>query len=289
MKLSSLKKNYGLLLLLGIIWGSSFILIKKGIVVYTTKEVAMLRLGIAWLTLLPFTWKSIKSTPKKAWKPLAIVGLFGNGIPAFLFTEAQSELDSSLIGILNSLVPLFTFIIAIFVFRTKWKISNLLGILIGLTGAIWLIAGGGLVLDQAHYAWLIVIATLCYSISLNTIKAYLQEISSIQISSLAFIFVGPPCILGLVFSDFHSTLMSTKGSWQALAYITILAVLGTSIALVLFNKLVKNSTAIFASSVTYLIPIIAVFWGIIDGEQISINHFLGIGIIFIGIYLVNKK
>ena len=289
MKLSSLKKNYGLLLLLGIIWGSSFILIKKGIVVYTTKEVAMLRLGIAWLTLLPFTWKSIKSTPKKAWKPLAIVGLFGNGIPAFLFTEAQSELDSSLIGILNSLVPLFTFIIAIFVFRTKWKISNLLGILIGLTGAIWLIAGGGLVLDQAHYAWLIVIATLCYSISLNTIKAYLQEISSIQISSLAFIFVGPPCILGLVFSDFHSTLMSTKGSWQALAYITILAVLGTSIALVLFNKLVKNSTAIFASSVTYLIPIIAVFWGIVDGEQISINHFLGIGIIFIGIYLVNKK
>ena len=289
MKLSSLKKNYGLLLLLGIIWGSSFILIKKGIVVYTTKEVAMLRLGIAWLTLLPFTWKSIKSTPKKAWKPLAIVGLFGNGIPAFLFTEAQSELDSSLIGILNSLVPLFTFIIAIFVFRTKWKISNLLGILIGLTGAIWLIAGGGLVLDQAHYAWLIVIATLCYSISLNTIKAYLQEISSIQISSLAFIFVGPPCILGLIFSDFHSTLMSTKGSWQALAYITILAVLGTSIALVLFNKLVKNSTAIFASSVTYLIPIIAVFWGIIDGEQISINHFLGIGIIFIGIYLVNKK
>ena len=289
MKLSSLKKNYGLLLLLGIIWGSSFILIKKGIVVYTTKEVAMLRLGIAWLTLLPFTWKSIKSTPKKAWKPLAIVGLFGNGIPAFLFTEAQSELDSSLIGILNSLVPLFTFIIAVFVFKTKWKIYNLVGIFIGLTGAIWLIAGVGLVLDQAHYAWLIVIATLCYSISLNTIKVYLQKMSSIQISSFAFMFVGPPCILGLVFSDFHPTLMSTKGSWQALAYITILAVLGTSVALVLFNKLVKNSTAIFASSVTYLIPIIAVFWGIIDGEQIRINHFLGTGIIFTGIYLVNKK
>ena len=156
-------------------------------------------------------------------------------------------------------------------------------------GAIWLIAGGGLVLDQAHYAWLIVIATLCYSISLNTIKVYLQEMSSIQISSFAFMFVGPPCILGIVFSDFYPTLMSTKGSWQALAYITILAVLGTSVALVLFNKLVKNSTAIFASSVTYLIPIIAVFWGIIDGERININHFLGTGIIFTGIYLVNKK
>ena len=289
MKLNSLKKNYGLLLLLGIIWGSSFILMKKGIIVFSTKEVAMLRLGIAWLTLLPFTFKSIKRIPKKAWKPLAIVGLFGNGIPAFLFTEAQSVLDSSLIGILNALVPLFTFIIAVFVFKTKWKISNLVGIFIGLTGAIWLIASAGLVLDQAHYAWLIVIATLCYSISLNTIKVYLQKMSSIQISSFAFMFVGPPCILGLAFSDFYPTLMSTKGSWQALTYITILAVLGTSVALVLFNKLVKNSTAIFASSVTYLIPIIAVFWGIIDGEQISINHFLAIGIIFTGIYLVNKK
>lgn len=289
MKLNSFKKNCGLLLVIGIIWGSSFILMKKGIIVFSTKEVAMLRLGIAWLTLLPFTFKSIKKIPKKAWKPLAVVGLFGNGIPAFLFTEAQSVLDSSLIGILNALVPLFTFLIAVFVFKTKWKISNLVGIFIGLSGAIWLIANGGLVLDQAHYAWLIVIATLCYSISLNTIKVYLQKMSSIQISSFAFMFVGPPCILGLAFSDFYATLMSTKGSWQALAYITILAVLGTSVALVLFNKLVKNSTAIFASSVTYLIPIIAVFWGIIDGEQISINHFLAIGIIFTGIYLVNKK
>ena len=289
MKLNSFKKNYGLLLVLGIIWGSSFILMKKGIIVFSTNEVAMLRLGIAWLTLLPFTYKSIKRIPKKAWKPLAIVGFFGNGIPAFLFTEAQSVLDSSLIGILNALVPLFTFIIAVFVFKTKWKIYNLVGIFIGLMGAIWLIAGVGLVLDQAHYAWLIVIATLCYSISLNTIKVYLQKMSSIQISSFAFMFVGPPCILGLAFSDFYPTLMSTKGSWQALFYITILAVLGTSVALVLFNKLVKNSTAIFASSVTYLIPIIAVFWGIIDGEQISINHFLAIGIIFTGIYLVNKK
>ncbi len=289
MKLNSLKKDYGLLLLLGIIWGSSFILMKKGIIVFSTNEVAMLRLGIAWLTLLPFTWKSIKSTPKKAWKPLIIVGLFGNGIPAFLFTEAQSKLDSSLIGILNSLVPLFTFIVAISVFKTKWKISNLLGILIGLTGAIWLIVGGELVLDNANYAWLIIIATLCYSISLNTIKFYLQEMSSIQISSLAFMFVGPPCIVALIFSDFYTTLMTTKGSWQALAYTTILAVLGTSVALVLFNKLVKNSTAIFASSVTYLIPIVAIFWGIIDGEQISINHFLAVGIIFTGIYLVNKK
>ena len=289
MDLSKKINQIFILCILGLIWGSSFILMKKSIVVFSTNEVAMLRLGIAWLTLLPFTCKGIKSTPKKAWKPLVIVGLFGNGIPAFLFTKAQSELDSSLIGILNALVPLFTFIIAIFFFKTKWKISNLLGILIGLTGAIWLIACGGLVLDNAHYALLIVIATLCYSISLNTIKVYLQEMSSIQISSLAFIFVGPPCILGLAFSDFYPTLMSIKGSWQALAYITILAVLGTSVALVLFNKLVKNSTAIFASSVTYLIPIIAIFWGIIDGEQISINHFLGVGIIFTGIYLVNKK
>jgi drug/metabolite transporter (DMT)-like permease len=290
MKLNSTQtNNFGLMLILALIWGSSFILMKKGIEVFTANEVAMLRLGIAWITLLPFTWKSIKNVPKKAWKPLIAVGLFGNGIPAFLFTEAQTELDSSLIGILNALVPLFTFVLAIFIFKTKWKTTNLVGILIGLSGAVWLIAGGGLVLDNAHYAWLIVIATLCYSISLNTIKVYLQEMSSIQISALAFLFVGPPCIIGLIFSDFYPTLITNNESWLALGYITILAIIGTSLALVLFNKLVKNSTAIFASSVTYLIPIVAIFWGIMDGEQISINHFFGVAIILTGIYLVNKK
>jgi drug/metabolite transporter (DMT)-like permease len=281
--------NYGLMALLALIWGSSFILMKRGVEVFTYVEVAILRLVIAFLIMAPFVWKRVISTPKKFWFPLIIVALFGNGIPAFLFTKAQTVLDSSYIGILNALVPLFTFVIAIFIFKTSWKIVNLIGIFIGLLGAVWLISGGGINFENSNYAWLIIIATLCYAISLNTIKNYLQEMKSIDISGLAFVIVGPSCLIALCFTDFFNTLTHAPKAWSALLYISILAIFGTAIALIIFNQLVKRTTAIFSSSVTYLIPIVAIGWGILDGESISNSHLLGVSIIFTGIYLVNKK
>ena len=276
------------MILLAFIWGSSFILMKKGLIVFNDLEVAQLRMGIAWLSLLPFVWNKLFKIQKKHIIPILVVGLFGNGFPAFLFTKAQTELDSSLIGILNALVPLFTFVLAMLLFKTKVKVSQLIGILLGLSGAVWLIAGGGLVLENAHYSWYIIVATLCYAISLNTIKNYLQEMSAIDISGLAFFVVGPFCLLALRFSDFSFKMMNSEGANLALFYIIILSTVGTSIALVLFNQLVKGTTAIFASSVTYLIPIVAIFWGFIDGEIITLNHFIGIAIILGGIHLVNK-
>jgi drug/metabolite transporter (DMT)-like permease len=280
--------HWTLMILLAFIWGSSFILMKKGLIVFNDLEVAQMRMGIAWLSLLPFVWKKIFNIEKKHIIPIIIVGLFGNGFPAFLFTKAQTELDSSLIGILNALVPLFTFVLAMLLFKTKVKVSQLIGILLGLSGAIWLIAGGGLVLENAHYSWYIIVATLCYAISLNTIKNYLQDMSAIDISGLAFFIVGPFCLLALGFSDFSFKMMNSEGANLALFYIVILSTVGTSIALVLFNQLVKGTTAIFASSVTYLIPIVAIFWGFVDGEIITLNHFIGIAIILGGIHLVNK-
>ena len=281
--------NYGLMMLLAFIWGSSFILMKRGVEVYSFIEVAILRMVIAWLFMVPFVWRKIITTPKKLWAPLIIVALFGNGIPAFLFTKAQTVLDSSYIGILNALVPLFTFIIAIFIFKTKWKIVNLIGIIIGLLGAVWLIIGNGINFENSNYAWLIIIATLCYAISLNTIKNYLQDMKSLEISGLAFMLIGPLCFVGLFYTDFFDTLLINPKAWSALGYTTILAVFGTAIALIIFNQLVKRTNAIFSSSVTYLIPIVAIGWGIIDGESISNTHLIGIAIIFTGIYLVNKK
>ena len=182
------------MIFLAFIWGSSFILMKKGLVVFNDLEVAQLRMGIAWLSLLPFVWNKLFSIEKKHIIPILIVGLFGNGVPAFLFTKAQTELDSSLIGILNALVPLFTFVLAMLLFKTKVKVSQLTGILLGLSGAVWLIAGGGLVLENASYSWYVIIATLCYAISLNTIKNYLQDMSAMDISGLAFFVVGPFCL-----------------------------------------------------------------------------------------------
>jgi drug/metabolite transporter (DMT)-like permease len=262
---------------------------KRGVEVYTFMEVAILRLSIAFLVLIPFAWNKIRTTHIKYWPPIIVVAIFGNGIPAFLFTKAQTTLDSSLIGILNSLVPLFTFVIATFVFKSKWKISNLIGIILGLIGAIWLISSTGLDLNNIKNSWLIIIATLCYAISLNTIKNYLQQMTALDISALAFLIVGPPCIVALFFSDFVNTLQFHPKAWSALAYIVILSVFGTAIALILFNQLVKRTTAIFSSSVTYLIPIVAIAWGMIDGEKISLNYIVAILIIFTGIYLVNKK
>ena len=281
--------NWSIMIFLAFTWGSSFILMKRGLDVFSYAQVADLRMGLAWLSLLPFVWSQLKKTPTNFWIPLAVVGLFGNGIPAFLFTKAQTQLDSSLTGILNALVPLFTLLIAVFIFKTKVKGYNILGVLIGLTGAIWLVAGDGVVMENAHYAWFVVVATICYAISLNTIKNYLEKMNPIHITGLAFFFVGPPTLIHLFSTDFLEVMNTQEKAWSALGYIFILAVIGTSMAVAIFNKLVARTTAIFASSVTYLIPIFAIIWGVIDGEHIALQHILGTAIIFAGIYLVNKQ
>ena len=281
--------NWSIMIFLAFVWGSSFILMKRGLEVFSYTQVADLRMGLAWLSLVPFVCKQLKKTPTHFWFPLLVVGLFGNGIPAFLFTKAQTQLDSSLTGILNALVPLFTLLIAVFVFKTKVKKHNILGILIGLAGAIWLVAGDGVVMENAHYAFFIVAATICYAISLNTIKNYLGELNPIHITGLAFFFAGPPTLIHLFNTDFLEIMKIHDKAWSALGYIFILAVIGTSMAVAIFNKLVARTTAIFASSVTYLIPIFAIMWGVIDGEHIALQHILGTAIIFAGIYLVNKQ
>lgn len=281
--------NWSIMIFLAFIWGSSFILMKRGLDVFSYTQVADLRMGLAWLSLIPFVWNQLKKTPKHFWIPLAVVGLFGNGIPAFLFTKAQTQLESSLTGILNALVPLFTLLIAVFIFKTKVKGYNILGILIGLAGAIWLVAGDGILIENAHYAWFVVVATICYAISLNTIKNYLGELNPIHIAGLAFFFAGPPALIHLFSTNFLEVMNKHEEAWSALGYIFILAVIGTSMALAIFNKLVARTTAIFASSVTYLIPIFAIIWGVIDGEHIALQHILGTAIIFAGIYLVNKQ
>jgi len=281
--------NWSIMILLAFIWGSSFILMKRGLDVFSYEQVADLRMGLAWLSLLPFVWSQLKKTPTHFWIPLAVVGLFGNGIPAFLFTKAQTQLDSSLTGILNALVPLFTLLIAVFIFKTKVKGYNILGVLIGLAGAIWLVSGDGVVIENAHYAWFVVVATICYAISLNTIKNYLDKMNPIHITGLAFFFAGPPTLIHLFCTDFLEIMNKQEKAWNALGYIFILAVVGTSLAVAIFNKLVARTTAIFASSVTYLIPIFAIMWGVIDGEKIALQQIFGTAIIFAGIYLVNKQ
>ena len=281
--------HFILLFIIAFIWGSSFILMKKGLLVFNEYEVALLRMSIAFISILPFIWKKILKINKKHIIPILIVAFFGNGIPAFLFTKAQTQLDSSLVGILNALVPIFTFLISIYLFKNRLIIKQLLGIIIGLLGAITLIAFNGIYTNNISYSYYVVIATICYAISLNTIKYSLCNISATDIAGFAFLTVGPICIFGLFFTEFFHKIYYVKNSGSALFYIVLLSTIGTSLALIWFNKLIKETNEIFASSVTYLIPIVAIIWGFIDGEIINWNHIICILIILSGIYLVNKE
>ncbi|MCB9174140.1 MAG: DMT family transporter [Flavobacteriales bacterium] len=278
------------LLLLAFVWGSSFILMKRGLVAYSHNEVATLRMVIAFLCFLPFILSNIKKVDRKYWKHLVIVGLFGNGIPAFLFTKAETGLSSSLTGMLNSLVPLFTIILGVLIYKVPTNKLKFIGVFIGLCGAAMLIGGNGLDIENSKtsYSIYVIMATLCYAISVNSIKKYLQDVNSIVVSSFAFLFIGPPLLVYLFTTDFVYTTINNPVAPTALMFIVILSVFGTALSLIIFNMLVKQTSALFASTVTYLIPIFAIMWGIIDGEVINLIQILGIVVILIGIYFVNK-
>lgn len=287
--MGSCYKNYLILLILSLIWGSSFILMKRGLEEYTDIQVAALRLFIAFLSLVPFLYSALKKLKKKHIVPLLITGLVGNGIPAFLFTKAQTTLESYFVGILNSLTPIFTLFLGIYFFKTKPSNLNIAGILLGFLGAVLLYFSEISNLYTINFSvLLVVIACLFYGTSVNVIQKYLGEMNPIHISAIAFLYVGP--FAGYyVFSTDFVEIVSTKNGLYSLGYITILAILGTSFSVVLFNKLIKDTSAIFAASVTYLIPIVAILWGILEDEPIKYEHYIGICIILCGVYLVNKK
>ena len=279
-----------ILLLLAFIWGSSFILMKKGLSVYSHTVVAALRITISFLFLLPFAIKHVKKVEKKYWKYIIASGFLGNGIPAFLFTKAQTEISSSLSGMLNSLTPLFALIIGALLFKLKPGKTQVTGIIIGFIGAVGLISSNGLNLENSNtsYTFYIVIATMCYAFSANIIKTYLKEINPVAITSLAFLSIGPFAVSYLLTTDFISITHKNIYSINAILYVAVLAILGTAISVILFNLLLKTTTTLFATSVTYLIPVFAIMWGVIDGENINLLQLLSIIVILIGIYFINK-
>lgn len=294
------KKKYlswFLFIVLGVIWGSSFILMKKalfqsdGSPLLRPNEVALFRLVIAMLAMLPIILLNYKNIRKKYWKYLLIVGLFGNGIPAFLFTHAQTQVSSSLAGILNSTVPIFTLILGGLFFAFKSSGLNKLGVFIGFLGSAIIIIGGQLDLqfNNLFYPFLILIATMCYAISVNTIKRYLLDLRAIEITAFGILIVGIPATIYLLFSDIPERIIENPYLWEGVFYTAVLAIGATSIALVLFNYLIKMSTALFASSVTYIIPLVAVYWGILDGEKLTPIQFGGGFILLIGVVLIYKK
>jgi drug/metabolite transporter (DMT)-like permease len=288
---------WALFVILGIIWGSSFILMKKalftanGDVLLYADEVALLRLVFAMFSLLPIALYNFKKLKRNYWKYLFVVGIFGNGIPAFLFTYAQTQVSSSLAGILNSTVPIFTLVLGTLFFAFKSSRINKIGVFIGFLGSAIIIIGGQLDLQfkSILYPGLILFATLCYAISTNTIKKYLHDIRAIEITAFGLLTVGIPATIYLSFSSIPDRIMIHPELIDGVLYTLILALASTSLALILFNYLIKMATALFASSVTYLIPLVAVLWGWVDGERLTALQVLGGFVLLIGVILIYRK
>lgn len=262
--------------------------------VYSSDEVGALRIFISFLFLSPLIFRHVKKPLLKHWKGFIGMGVLGNLIPAFLFTKAETGISSSLTGMLNSLTPLFTLLLGVLFFRTKTKWINVLGILIGFVGAIGLLMVGKSVdLDNnIAFGFYVVLATCCYGMSLNIIKKELNTVNSITATVWAMMFIGPVAGIYLFgFTDFTTRLSSNSNSMAmvGLGYVSVLAIFGTALSVIIFNVLIRNTNALFASSVTYLIPIVAMGWGIMDGESVQVLHFLWIALILLGVYLVNKK
>ncbi len=283
--------SWGILLLLSLVWGSSYILIKKSLVAFTPMQIGCLRLSISAMAFLPvFLWK-IKQVDWSKLKYLLIVGICGSGLPAVLFPLAQTEISSSVAGTLSSLTPLFTLIVGILFFKGASAWSKLTGILVGLMGAVFLIAFGQDAGIQGNlwYGIFILIGCVCYAISTNIVKEHLQEMSSFTISAIAFFIVGIPCLTYLLTTNIIEVIQTHEHGWTSLGTVIILALGGTLLATVLFFKLVQLTNPLFASLVSYLIPMIAMLLGAFDGEPITMLHFLGMGLILLGVYLTKGK
>ncbi len=284
-------KEWMVLFGLMIVWGSSFILIKQGLLVFDNLQVGALRVSISFLALLPFAIVRLKKLNIKNFWLFIIAGVLGNGFPAFLFAKAQTGLDSYMAGILNSLTPLFTLIIGVLLFKRRTRLVNISGVFVGLIGAVGLlsVAGEGSFTINFQHAVFVVLATICYALQMNFIKTFLTDYDPVTIASLAFVFIGIPSMVFLFTgTDFLYRIENVPGSLESLFYIALLGVFGTAIAIMANFWLIKRSSALFASSVTYLMPIVSIGWGILDGEAFFITYMVWIATILAGVYMANK-
>lgn len=288
--MESKQLKWGYLGLLSLVWGSSFILIKKGLIGLSAIQVGSLRIIFAALFLLLIGFKSLSKIPKEKWKFIALTSVFGTFVPAFLFALAQTEIDSSVSSILNSLTPLNTLILGALFFGVSFQKRQVWGVFIGLIGSLLLVFNGAMnhPSQNYYYAILVVIASLCYAVNVNLIKRFLSDLSPISITTGNFLFLIFPALAILYFTGFYDVLAVEKVQHSVL-FIVILGVVGTGIANILFFKLIQISSPVFATSVTYLIPVVAFFWGLLDNEILTAVQFFGAFVILIGVYLSARK
>ena len=289
--MSDNSKKWFYLAILSLIWGSSFILIKKGLVGLSSYQLASLRIIFAAIVIFIYSYNSLVKIPKKSWKWILITAYTGTFFPVYLISYGQTEIESGLASIITTITPINTLIVGIIFFGLVYTKKQLLGLLIGLIGAILLIyeASEADINVNIYYSFFIYMTTVGYAASVNLIKNYLTDISPEAVTAGIFISISPPALLVLFLSDFSSLNLEDKEVLNSIIFVFILGVFGSAIAQTLFNKFVKIASPLFAAAVTYTMPIIAIFWAILDGETLTIMQFFATAIILIGVYMVNKK
>lgn len=278
------------LIILALTWGSSFILIKRGLLGLSPIQLGAARIVFSSLFLLFIGFQSIKDIRHYQWKYIALTSLFGTFIPAFLFAIAQTQISSAVSSILNSLTPLNTLILGALAFGLTFKRSQIFGVVIGFSGTLLLIIDGALSYPNQNYMYtvLVLIASFCYATNVNLIKKHLSDVKPLSITTGNFLVMLFPALAILLSTNIQEIIMA-PATQEALLYIMILGVIGTGIANILFYKLIQISSPVFATSVTYLIPVVAVCWGMVDGEKLTAVQGIGALIILIGVYLSSKK
>ncbi|MDG2485854.1 MAG: DMT family transporter [Flavobacteriaceae bacterium] len=278
------------LLILSFVWGSSYILIKKALIGLSPLQVGSLRTIISTVLLLVIGYSSLKTIPRDKWKWILITGLV-SFIPPFLFAYAQTEIDSALAAILNSLTPLATLLIGVGFYRFKIDSKQISGVIIGLIGSVLLMYQGSVINPDQNllYVFFIIFASVLYAVQVNLLKVHLQDVSAVAITVGNFIFIFPLAVVIFLMSDYKQININDKDVKVALFCLLILSIVGTVFAKILFNKFVQIASPVFASSVTYTLPIVALFWGLLDGEVFTLNQFFATVIILTGVYLANKK
>ncbi len=288
-------RDFLTLLGLSLIWGSSYVLIKWGLEVFTARQVGVLRLGISALALAPLAAIHLRRVRLRQLPLLIVVGLTGTALPAFLFPTAQQYLSSSLTGMLSSLTPLCTFLVAWLAFRNRPVRQQVTGIVLGLAGALALAyispAGEGNSTQQLGYAGLVLLACLCYGTAANLVANYLREVPALTITVVSYFLVGLPALGYAVGASgvIPAVMRAGTAGATALAYVSILALGSTVLAGLVYYRLIQRAGAVFASTVSYLIPVVALIWGLADGEGVLWQQLPAVALVLVGIFLSKRK
>ena len=266
-------------------------MMKEGLLHLSAYQVAALRIVFSGIVLLPSAIKHFKQIPKNKLLVIFMSGVLGSLLPAFLFCIAEEGIDSALAGTLNSLTPIFVIITGALFFNSKTSTNKILGILIAFTGSVLLLLSKGQMKESQNlvYVSFVVVATICYGLNVNMVYKHLHNIGSIQIASVALTLNAIPALIVLLFTGYFDLPLTDSGVLYSTSHAALLGILGTAIASIIFYVLVKKAGAVFASMVTYGIPVIANFWGMIYGEEVGWIQFGCLFLILIGVYLANRK